>query len=424
MQIEIINTGSELLLGRVLNTHQQWLCRQLADAGYEVTRQVTVADTGEAIQQAVRESLGRADLVITTGGLGPTADDITRDKIAELLERPLHEDDSVVEHVRSFFARRNRPMPDRTRIQAMIPEGAEIVQNAHGTAPGLIIGVAPNPFRATGDRSVLIMLPGPPRELQPMFTAQILPMIREQFPLLGGFACITLKSTGLGETLMEELLENPLSGLVREGLQVGFCARTGEVDVRFAANGPNSAALVANADLIARKVGAEYIFGTGEESLEQVVVQMLTEAGKTIALAESCTGGYLANRITNVPGASAALVSGMVTYSNESKMDLLGVQKATLEQHGAVSNAVAGEMAEGARARAKSDYAISITGIAGPTGGTTEKPLGTVYIGLASADEIFVQHYLNTFDRKTFKFVTAQQALEMLRRRLTGLIPV
>ena len=192
VNIEIINTGSELLLGRVLNTHQQWLCRRLADAGYEVARQVAVADTGEAIQGAVRGAMERAQLIIVTGGLGPTSDDITRDKIAELLGTELREDPAVVEHVRGFFTRRNRPMPDRTRIQAMVPEGGTVVMNGHGTAPGLVIPAG---------HSCLIMLPGPPRELRPMFTDQIMPLIRERFPLAGGFACVTLKSTGLGETL-------------------------------------------------------------------------------------------------------------------------------------------------------------------------------------------------------------------------------
>lgn len=409
MNIEIINTGSELLLGRVLNTHQYWLGRQLADAGYEVTRQVAVADTGDAIQMAVREAMERAPLIIVTGGLGPTSDDITRDKIAELLGTELREDATVVEHVRSFFTRRNRPMPDRTRVQAMVPEGATVIMNQHGTAPGLVI---------PAEDSCLIMLPGPPRELRPMFTNQIMPLIHERFPLAGGFACVTLKSTGLGETLMEEILEAPLKELSAAGLIVGFCARVGEVDVRLAATGPNSSDLVEKAADIAREVASKYIYGEEDESLEQKIVEFLTARGESLALAESCTGGYIGHRITNVPGASVVLLCGLVTYSNESKQKLLGVHESTLTENGSVSGAVAKEMAEGALRESGADYAISVTGIAGPTGGTPEKPLGTVYIALASRKGTSVKHRINAFDRETFKFVTAQQALELLRREL------
>lgn len=411
MNIEIINTGSELLLGRVLNTHQQFLCRKLADAGYEVTRQVAIADTGEAIQEAVREAMTRSQLIIVTGGLGPTSDDITRDKIAELLDCELQEDPAVVEHVRSFFARRSRPMPDSTRIQAMIPAGAEVIVNHHGTAPGLVI--------PAGDSS-LIMLPGPPRELHPMFSKQILPLIQERYPFGGGFASVTLKSTGVGESLMEEMLDEPLADLVQEGLIVGFCARVGEVDIRLAASGEGSRELVARAEKIAREVSSEHIYGSEDETLDQKIVELLTSQGKTLSLAESCTGGYIGHRITNVSGASAVLMSGMVTYSNEAKQKLLGVSAATLEAHGAVSEPVAREMAEGALRVGGTDFAISVTGIAGPTGGTEDKPVGTVYMGLAMKNSTVVKHRINSFDRETFKFVTAQQILELLRQELIG----
>lgn len=411
MNIEIINTGSELLLGRVLNTHQQWLCRELADAGYEVRRQVAIADTGEAIQEAVKEAMARAELIIVTGGLGPTSDDITRDKIADLLEVDLHEDPEVVEHVRQFFLRRKRPMPERTRIQAMVPDGAEVIKNHHGTAPGLVIPAG---------KSCLVMLPGPPRELHPMFENQILPIIHDRFPQAGGFASVTLKSTGVGESLMEEMLNEPLKELVAEGLVVGFCARTGEVDIRLAANGEGSEDLVSRAEVITREIGKEHIYGSEDEILEQKVVELLAAQGKTLALAESCTGGYIGHRITNVSGASAVLMCGLVTYSNEAKQRLLGVKTATLEAHGAVSEPVAKEMAEGALREAGTDFAISVTGIAGPTGGTDEKPVGTVYVGLATKSSTIAKHRINSFDRETFKFVTAQQALELLRQELVG----
>src|SRR5438876_7087620 len=202
--VELINTGSELMLGQVLNTHQQWLCRRLADLGYVVSRQVAVADTGGDIQQAVREALARADLVITTGGLGPTTDDLTRDLIAGMLSKPLHEDADVLGHIRRFFEIRGRPMPERTRLQAQIPEGATVLANPNGTAPGLAMKVEPNHFQPGGRTTWLIMLPGPPRELRPMFADSVAPLLRRELPPEEAFVCATLRTIALGESLVQE----------------------------------------------------------------------------------------------------------------------------------------------------------------------------------------------------------------------------
>ena len=418
MNIELINTGSELLLGRVLNTHQQWLCRQLADRGYVVTRQVAVADTGADIQQAVREALTRADLIITTGGLGPTSDDLTRDLIAQLLGRKLHEDAAMVAHIESFFKHRHRVMPASTRVQAMIPAGAEILPNPNGTAPGLAIEVAPNAFRDGGRRSWLVMLPGPPRELRPMFTDAVVPLLARALPLEDAFVCRTLKTTGMGESVVEETVAGPLKALTEAGLELGYCARTGEVDLRFVARGAQGAALVAEAAEIARGLLGVAVYGEGDEQLEAVLVQMLTARNETLAVAESCTGGFLANRVTNVSGASAVFLAGLVTYSNEAKREFLGVQAETLAAHGAVSETVAREMAEGARRRTGATYALATTGIAGPTGGTPAKPVGTVFIAVASPRGTKVLARVNRYERETFKFVTSQQALDLLRREI------
>ena len=420
VRIEIINTGSELLLGAVLNTHQQWLCRELSNRGYRVDRQVAVADTGEAIQQAVREALARADLILTTGGLGPTSDDLTRDRIAALLNRSLTEDASILVHIRQFFAARNRSMPSSTRIQALVPEGALVLPNAHGTAPGLALEVKPNPFRADGVPSWLVMLPGPPRELRPMFTEQVLPLLRQKLPPPSEFACRTLRSTGLGESLVEQRIAAALEPLVAAGLEVGYCARVGEVDVRLSASGPAAASLVRQAEAAVRPLIGQHLFGSEEDALEGVIVRLLTERRQTLALAESCTGGFLAHRITNVPGASAVLLTGLVTYSNEAKSRFLKVRAETLAAHGAVSEPVARAMAEGARAATGANFALAVTGIAGPTGGSPAKPVGTVFIALASAERTMVINPLNPFDRETFKFVTSQQALELLRQELIG----
>lgn len=413
MRIEIINTGSELMLGRVLNTHQQWLCRQFADLGYHVERQVAVDDSGPAIQGAVREALSRAELIVVTGGLGPTSDDRTRDLIAALLGRTLREDSSVVAHIESFFATRKRPMPASTRIQAMVPDGAGVLMNAHGTAPGLAI----EPATGTGIvAQLLVMLPGPPRELRPMFTTQVVPLLREKFPLPAPFICRTLKTTGMGESQVEEKIAGSLKYLTDAGMDLGYCARIGEVDVRFVARGVDASQRVAEAERITRELLGALVFAADDEELEQTIVRLLTERKQTLALAESCTGGAIADRITNVPGASAVFLAGLVTYSNEAKQKFLGVGAETLTAHGAVSEATVREMAEGARHTTGADFSIAVTGIAGPGGGTPEKPMGTVWIGVASGTTTLAQRRFNPFDRETFKNVTSQHALDLLRR--------
>ncbi|MBI3415493.1 MAG: competence/damage-inducible protein A [Verrucomicrobia bacterium] len=417
MNVEIINTGSELMLGFVLNTHQQWLCRQLADLGHPVSRQVAVPDTGAAIQTAVKEALARTELIIVTGGLGPTSDDLTRDLIAKLFEKKLHYDATVLQNIETFFAKRGRPMPPNTAVQALVPEGALVLANAHGTAPGLVLEFVPPTSNANAP-GLLVMLPGPPRELRPMFANQVVPLLRKKFPLTAGFVCHTFKTTGLGESLIQDEIAQPLKQLTDAGLEIGYCARVGEVDVRLVASGSRAEQIVTDAGTIVRSRIGRHIFSEGGETLETVVVRLLTERRQTLALAESCTGGHIANRITNVPGASAVLWAGLVTYSNESKQNLLGVRAETLAAHGAVSEPTAREMAEGARRISGADYALSVTGIAGPAGGTEAKPVGTVFIALASVDGAKVLQSVNGYDRETFKFVTSQQALEMLRRTI------
>ncbi len=420
MTVELINTGSELLLGRVLNTHQQWLCRQLTDRGYAVTRQVAVADTAVEIANTVRDALGRADLVITTGGLGPTSDDLTREAIAQLLGRELREDPALVAHIEAFFALRKRPAPSRTRVQALVPQGARVLPNAHGTAPGLILEVRPNPFRPEGTGSWLIMLPGPPRELRPMFLESVLPWLTRTAPP-PQWCCRTLRSTGIGESAVQELLEAPLLPLMANGLQIGYCARPLQVDVCLSARGPEAATRVSEAEGIVRARLGPFIYGIEEEELETVLVRLLTGRGRTLAVAESCTGGALAHRLTNVPGASAVFRGGVVAYANEVKETLLGVRPETLARHGAVSEAVAGEMAAGARQRLHGDYALAITGIAGPGGGTPEKPVGTAFIALDTPQQTRVLKAFHPLDRETFKQVIATQAMDLLRRELLGL---
>jgi len=418
MKIEIVNTGAELLQGRTLNTHAHWLGRQLTDHGHAIIRQVTVADTGPTIQAAVREALGRAEGVITTGGLGPTSDDLTREHIARLLQRPLHEDPHVRDHLLSFYATRLRPVPSRVLLQAMVPDSATVLPNHNGTAPGLILPIPPGQFQTAA--VWLAMLPGPPRELRPMFTDQLLPWIEQHDPAREPFAMRLLRCTGIGESQVEERIHADLQRWTDQGVDVAYCARPGEVDVRLSARGPRSVhQVVAAADVVRRAIGT-HLFGEDDVELESVVLHQLRSTGKTLAVAESCTGGHLCDRLTDVPGASEVFLGGWITYSNAAKRTWLGVAADLLDNHGAVSEPVAQAMAEGARLRTGADYALAITGIAGPTGATESKPVGTVFIALASAEGRRVIQRHNPWDRVTFKHATSQQALDLLRTTLLG----
>lgn len=411
MNIELINTGSELLLGRTLNTHAHWLGRLLADRGCVVTRQVTVADTSADIAQAVREALGRADLVITTGGLGPTSDDATRETIAQLLGKTLRPDAAVLAQIEKYFTTRKRVLLESMKVQALVPEGALVLPNLHGTAPGLAIEIGES-------GKWLIMLPGPPRELKPLFTESVVPLLAQIFPTREKHVCRTLRTVGLGESRVEEQIAPPLQPLAARGLVIGYCAHMGQVDVRLEARGGGSEEIVRKAAAIVCAQLGTNIFSEGDEELEAVVLRLLGERQQTLALAESCTGGLIAHRLTNISGASVVLIAGLVTYANAAKQKFLGVDLETLTAHGAVSEAVAREMAEGARHETGADYALAVTGIAGPTGGTADKPVGTVFIALAAAGGTVVEKKFNAFDRETFKELTARQALDLLRRAI------
>jgi nicotinamide-nucleotide amidase len=336
-----------------------------------------------------------------------------------LLGRKLTQHDETLRWIVERFTQRKRTMPERVKIQALVPEGARVLANDHGTAPGLAVEVGCGQFRPTAG-SWLILLPGPPRELRPMFEQSVVPLLRNEFPRSTTFVCRTLRTTGLGESQVEELIESPLAPLIATGLELAYCAHIGAVDIRLVADGADADGVVRSAEEIIRKRIGQQIWGYDDEELPETLVRQLTQKGQTLALAESCTGGFIANQLTNVPGASAAFLGGVVSYSNDSKQTLLGVRAATLDAEGAVSEAVAKEMAEGARARFGADFAVSVTGIAGPAGGTEIKPVGTVFIGLASTRKTQVVRQLNAYDRRTFKELTARQALDLLRRNFSN----
>ncbi len=406
-RVEVLNTGSELLFGSVLNTHLAFLARRLFPLGMRVQRQTTVPD-GDAIREAITQSASRCDIILVTGGLGPTSDDMTREIVAELTARPLQFDETIFEKIRERFARRGLTLTDRTARQAYVPEGAKVMPNDYGTAPGLYLP-------ARDKIPHLLLLPGPPRELCPMVDTYALPILRS----LGGIHDLhakTYRMTGLGESQVEKQIGESLA--VIQGLELGYCARMGEVDVRLI--GPQSA--VESASIFIEKSLGPYIVTTEEKEIEEVVVGLLTSAKARLATAESCTGGLLASRITDVPGSSVVFLEGNVTYSNDAKVRTLGVSESLLSAVGAVSEEVARAMAEGALRRAGSQYALSTTGIAGPDGGTEKKPVGTVFIGLAVAgSETTVERAFFPTDRAFFKRICTQRALEMLRREILGI---
>ncbi len=419
MIVELINTGTELLLGNVLNTHLRSIAEALFPLGLRVNRQVTVPD-GRAIRDALVESMARAEIIIVTGGLGPTTDDITREITAELLGLKLVHDEEIMRAIAARFARRCMSMGERVKLQALRPAEAIVLANANGTAPGLYFpplslpGTPESSNEPERKSAHIFLLPGPPRELIPMVEASVVPILREIAPPNPSFAMRSWRIASLGESQVEELVGEQLVAL---GAELGYCARPGEVDVRVIGS-PDQ--LDCAEKLILEKL-APHIVSQGVRSLESVVVELLTTRHETLATAESCTGGGLADSITNVPGASAIFLAGFVTYSNDAKARDLGVDAALIREHGAVSHQVAAAMASGALRTAKSHYALATTGIAGPGGGSSEKPVGTVYIALARRDGPGeVQRHRFVTDRLTFKDLVIRTALDMLRRTISG----
>ena len=423
MNVEVINTGTEILLGSVINTHVATLASGLFPLGLRIDRQITVPD-GDAIREALVVALARADIVIVTGGLGPTTDDITREITAELLGRPLHLDSEVMHTIAARFALRDLTVTERVGRQAQVPEGATVLPNDNGTAPGLYLTheFDGNTIPSRAERRDpplhphtvhLFLLPGPPRELKPMFEQSVLPILRRLIPETAVNECRTYHVLGMGESNVEALVGERL--LAIPGLELGYCARPGEVDVRCIGA---VAALEAAEKIVLEALGQNIVTRDGRH-LEQVVVETLTHRGETLATAESCTGGGIANRVTNVSGASAVFLAGFVTYANEAKTRDLGVDAALIAAHGAVSPEVAAAMAEGALRRAGTDWALSTTGIAGPTGGTPTKPVGTVCIALARRNgPTQVEQHRFFRERELFKDLAARTALALLLRTL------
>ena len=415
MRIELINTGTELVLGDTINTNAAWLGQRLAALGLQVMRQTVVPD-GAIIGEVLAEAAARAEVLVVTGGLGPTNDDVTRETTAGLLGLPLDLDEGVVGHLQAYFKQRGREVKAANLRQAMVPRGARVLENPFGTAPGLYLPATLGAER--GWHCHFFLLPGPPRELKPMMESQVEPVLKELQPALASRVVLYLKLTGIGESDIVEAIERDLEAMAAAGLEMGYCIGRGDVDVRLA--GPE-AAVRAGAALVRERLG-DFIVSEDRRVLEEVVVALLAQRGEWVATAESCTGGMIATRLTDVSGASGVFGAGYVTYANEAKVRELGVAAEMLMRHGAVSEPVARAMAEGCLRESGAQHALAVTGIAGPTGGSEEKPVGTVFVALASVgQETICRRLFFPGARDRFKLLTSQAALEMLRRRLGGL---
>jgi nicotinamide-nucleotide amidase len=408
MRVILLNTGTELLLGDVQDAHLAFIAREILPLGLRIEEQRTIGDT-EAIRHTLAGIFPGCKILFVTGGLGPTSDDVTREMVADLLGLELQKSSELLASLRQRLQVRGIKWTSGIARQADVPAGAEVLPNQNGSAPGLYLRANINPQIHSPH---LFLLPGPPRELQPMFQAFVIPILRLIVPASVLIERRLYRIADKGESLVEEVIGDRV--LAVPGIELGYCARPGEVDVRIV----GKANAIEQADAIIKSTLGRSVFSATDETLEEVVIKLLVQRNQTVAVAESCTGGLLANRITNVPGASAVFPAGYVCYANQAKIDMLDVDPQLIEKHGAVSEQVARALAEHARVCARSDYALATTGVAGPSGGSREKPVGTVYVALAESGKTIAKKFFFPTDRETFKQIVTQAALELLRRRL------
>ena len=408
---EIIAIGSELLTPQRSDTNSLWLTQKLNDIGIEVMLKTVVGDDEARLEEAIRDAVKRSDIVITTGGLGPTEDDITRQASAKAIGKGLEYHVALEIELLERFGRWGREMPEINKRQAYVIEGAEILPNPNGSASGMYIEI--------GNARIAIF-PGPPREMRPMFEN----FVFDRLKAVAGDVVVSrrvLKVSGMGESAVDEAIA-PIY-VTYPAVQTSILFSKSEVEVHLSAKSKNAAEANATlAELIEKIVGklGVAVFSVQGETMEEVVGKLLLASGKTLSVAESCTGGLIGTRLTDVPGSSAYFLEGVTAYSNEAKMRTLGVPEATLSEFGAVSAEAASAMATGMRERAKTDYAISVTGIAGPDGGTVEKPVGTVFLGYSDATGSKTLKLVLPGDRELIRWRSSQAALDYLRRQLLG----
>jgi len=410
MNAEIIGIGTEILLGQIINTNSAYLSRKLAELGIDAYYHTTVGDNPRRLPSAIEQALNRSDIVITTGGLGPTVDDITLETIAKVIEKPLILNKDILAEIKEHFRRRHIIMPQNNIRQALIPEGARWFQNTVGTAPGFMVKTA---------AKFLIALPGPPYELIPMFEHDVVPFLKKISPKKYVIFTRTIKTTGLAESQVNPRVKDLLK--LSGDTTVGIYASPSHVELKITAKAKNIARAnkkIGSVEKIIRKRLGNIIFGVDEQTLEGEAAKLLKN--KTIAIAESCTGGLLSSRLTDIPGISNNLMLVIVAYSNKAKAKLLNVREEMLAKHGAVSSHAAKAMAQNIRRLANTDIGIGITGIAGPGGATKKKPVGLVYIAISSGPKTSCKEFHFLGERKTIKFRASQAALDMLRQYLLG----
>lgn len=409
MKAEIVSTGTELLLGETINTSAHYVAGKLSLLGIEVDYHTTVGDNPERLEQVLRQAIERSDLVVTTGGLGPTVDDLTKELVAKVMDIEMVLDPSSLEQIKQFFSRRKAPMPKNNEKQAYFPKDSKILPNPIGTAPGAMI---------EKNGKTVIILPGPPFEMTPMFENYVWTEL--QHTLKPGTERMherVLKVFGMVESAIEEVLVD-LMGL--PNVSIALLAKRAEMHIRLVARSPDKSSGAAEKVLnraeedIRRRLGNK-VFGRDQETMLGIIGQLLKDEKYTIATAESCTGGLLSAAFTQEPGSSEFYLGGVVSYSNALKQGLLGVSEEALTKYGAVSEQVAKEMAQGIRAKAGSDLALSTTGIAGPDGGSQEKPIGLVYIGLATPEGVCAEKIQLYGERESVRQLTVQAALNKLR---------
>ncbi len=414
MRAAILSTGDELTTGRTLDTNASFIADQLVGAGVEVATMLVVGDYADRIAWAWRTAFQQAEVIICTGGLGPTADDLTTETVAEVAGRHLVLDESIAERIRQMFAAMGRTMPENNLKQAMLPEGATVIPNGLGTAPGFRLEVKTE----RGWRHCVV-LPGVPREMRSMLAEHVLPWLRE---IRGGtdeYRSQTFQTFGISESALDELVAGVADPAVA---RVAFRAAFPQISVRLTVHGPPDQIerrLATVATRLRDRLGA-YCYGEGTTTMEAVVGQELAAREATIAVAESCTGGLIGHRLTDVPGSSRYVLADVVAYSDDAKVSLLGVRSETLELHGAVSCEVAEEMASGVRRLAGATIGLATTGIAGPDGGTPDKPVGTVCVALATDALIRSRRYQLWGTRDWVKLLTSQIALDWVRRVQLG----
>ncbi len=408
--VEIITIGDEILYGQTLDTNSHWLSQELNAIGAKVIQKSTIGDERQQILNALDEAAHRADIVLITGGLGPTKDDITKKTLAEYFDSPISLNQEAFQEVSAYFKSRGRPMGALNKAQAELPEKCQYLSNTVGTAPGMW-------FEEQG--KVFVSMPGVPHEMKTLMVDRVIPRLKEKFDLPVIMHKI-IKTVGIGESSLAEIIEEWEDNLP-EHIRLAYLPDLGEVKLRLTAVGDRYEDLERDIErqvATLRPLIGDYIYGFGGTTLEEAVGRLLVEKQKTIALAESCTGGYIAHAITRVPGSSRYFQGGMVPYQNELKINVLGVDKNTIEEHGAVSEPTVVQMANRIREHMQADIGLASSGIAGPEGGTDEKPVGTVWIALANGEETLTKKLQLTKKRSINIELSAVAVLNMLRKSL------